>query len=127
MVTNNTTGKSVLVTVNDRGPFAHRRVIDLSQGAAKRIGCDLTGICPVSIAVLGSSAKKEDVSTRPDAGTVAKSSPVESHSKVYNVRRGDSLAKIAKNNNVTVADLARRNNVGSKTTLHPKQQLRLDC
>lgn len=34
-------GRSVLVTVNDRGPFIRGRVLDLSKGAAKVIG--LTG------------------------------------------------------------------------------------
>jgi rare lipoprotein A len=37
-VTNATTGKSVIVRVNDRGPFLHDRVIDLSYAAAYRIG-----------------------------------------------------------------------------------------
>ena len=37
-VTNVNNGKSVVVRVNDRGPFAKRRVIDLSEGAARRIG-----------------------------------------------------------------------------------------
>jgi len=37
-VTNVATGKSVVVRVNDRGPFLHDRVIDLSYAAAYRIG-----------------------------------------------------------------------------------------
>jgi rare lipoprotein A len=37
-VTNVATGKSVVVRVNDRGPFLHDRVIDLSYAAASRIG-----------------------------------------------------------------------------------------
>src|SRR5215475_14103583 len=37
-VTNVATGKSVVVRVNDRGPFLHERVIDLSYAAAYRIG-----------------------------------------------------------------------------------------
>lgn len=37
-VTNQTNGKSVIVKVNDRGPFAHNRVLDLSYAAAKVIG-----------------------------------------------------------------------------------------
>jgi rare lipoprotein A len=37
-VTNARTGKSVVVRINDRGPFIKGRVIDLSKGAAKRIG-----------------------------------------------------------------------------------------
>jgi rare lipoprotein A len=37
-VTNAATGKSVIVRVNDRGPFLHGRVIDLSYAAAHRVG-----------------------------------------------------------------------------------------
>ncbi|MEP7060961.1 MAG: septal ring lytic transglycosylase RlpA family protein [Betaproteobacteria bacterium] len=37
-VTNAATGQSVIVRVNDRGPFLHNRVIDLSYAAAHRIG-----------------------------------------------------------------------------------------
>lgn len=39
-VTNIRTGRSVLVRINDRGPFIKSRVIDLSQGAARVIGID---------------------------------------------------------------------------------------
>lgn len=37
-VTRVSTGKSVIVRVNDRGPFLHNRVIDLSYAAAHRLG-----------------------------------------------------------------------------------------
>ena len=37
-VTNLSNGKSVIVTIVDRGPFVRGRIIDLSQGAASRIG-----------------------------------------------------------------------------------------
>jgi len=37
-VTNLENGKSIIVRVNDRGPFVAGRIIDLSAGAAKRLG-----------------------------------------------------------------------------------------
>lgn len=37
------TGRSVVVRVNDRGPYARGRVLDLSQGAAKVIGLTSVG------------------------------------------------------------------------------------
>ncbi len=37
-VTNLANGRSVIVTINDRGPFAHGRIIDLSRAAAKYLG-----------------------------------------------------------------------------------------
>lgn len=42
-VTNASTGKSVVVRVNDRGPFLHGRVIDLSYAAAHRVGIAARG------------------------------------------------------------------------------------
>jgi rare lipoprotein A len=38
LVTNKHNGKSVVVRINDRGPFIKSRVIDLSKAAAKQIG-----------------------------------------------------------------------------------------
>ena len=48
-VTNKNNGKSVVVKVNDRGPFHGNRVLDLSYGAAKRIGITNSGTGRVSI------------------------------------------------------------------------------
>ena len=37
-VTNKNNGKSVVVRINDRGPFIRGRVLDLSRGAARQLG-----------------------------------------------------------------------------------------
>ena len=52
-VTNRSNGRSVVVTINDRGPFVGGRVIDLSRGAARVINMTGAGVAPVSIEVLG--------------------------------------------------------------------------
>lgn len=44
-------GRSVIVRINDRGPFIRGRTIDLSKGAAQRIGC--RGVCRVHMTVVG--------------------------------------------------------------------------
>ncbi|HZW46580.1 MAG TPA: septal ring lytic transglycosylase RlpA family protein [Microvirga sp.] len=49
-VVNKKTGKSVVVRINDRGPYAHGRVIDLSRASAEAIG--LKGVAPVTVAEL---------------------------------------------------------------------------
>ena len=51
-VTNVATGKSVVVRVNDRGPFLHGRVIDLSYAAAERIGIAQKGSGEVEVEAL---------------------------------------------------------------------------
>lgn len=48
-VTNKSNGKSVVVKVNDRGPFSGNRVMDLSYGAAKQLGMTAKGVGNVSI------------------------------------------------------------------------------
>jgi len=50
-------GKSVVVRINDRGPFVSGRVIDCSFAAGKKIGLDKTGIAPVRLTVLGFAGK----------------------------------------------------------------------
>ena len=52
-VTNSRNGQSVVVTINDRGPFVGGRVIDLSAAAAGAINMKSAGVAPVSLAVLG--------------------------------------------------------------------------
>lgn len=51
-VTNLSNNESVEVTVNDRGPFAKGRIIDLSEAAARAIGMIQTGTAEVRIEVL---------------------------------------------------------------------------
>jgi rare lipoprotein A len=51
-VTNRENGKSVVVRINDRGPFKDNRVIDLSLSAAKAIGMIGTGTAPVILEVI---------------------------------------------------------------------------
>ena len=47
-------GRSVVVRINDRGPFSGGRVIDLSQAAAEQIGLRSAGSGRVELALLGS-------------------------------------------------------------------------
>jgi rare lipoprotein A len=51
-VTNQRTGKSIKVTINDRGPFAKGRIIDLSKAAAARLGTKNAGVGKVCVAKL---------------------------------------------------------------------------
>ena len=47
LVTNKTNGRSVVVRINDRGPFVGGRVIDLSKASARAIG--VSGVAKVSL------------------------------------------------------------------------------
>lgn len=54
-VTNRANGRSVVVKINDRGPYVKGRIIDLSKAAAHSIGMQNAGVVPVSVEVLGKS------------------------------------------------------------------------
>jgi len=45
-------GRTVVVRINDRGPFIRGRIIDLSRGAARELGMVRDGIVPVRIRVV---------------------------------------------------------------------------
>ncbi len=52
-VTNLENGKSTLVRVNDRGPYAHNRIIDLSRRVAQKLGFLNDGITNVRVQYVG--------------------------------------------------------------------------
>jgi rare lipoprotein A len=51
-VINLANGKSEVVTINDRGPYTHGRVIDVTIGVAERLGFVSRGVIPVKVEVL---------------------------------------------------------------------------
>jgi len=58
-VTNLDTGKSIVVRINDRGPFVKGRIIDLSYAAAMKLGMNGPGVVPVEIEVLKKYSPKK--------------------------------------------------------------------
>lgn len=55
LVKNKKTGKQAAVTITDRGPYKKGRGIDLSKGAAKKIG--MSGVAPVKVKPLKIASK----------------------------------------------------------------------
>jgi rare lipoprotein A len=51
-VTNTRNGRSVTVRINDRGPYAAGRIIDLSEAAARQLHMIDAGVAPVTVEVL---------------------------------------------------------------------------
>ena len=71
-VTNVATGKSVVVRVNDRGPFLHDRIIDLSYAAAHRVGIAQVGSGEVEVeAILPGAMARSPQAARPPLTPVA--------------------------------------------------------
>jgi len=51
-VTNLDNGRSILVRINDRGPFARGRIIDMSRAGARALGFEARGTARVRVAVV---------------------------------------------------------------------------
>lgn len=51
-VVNKVNGRSVIVKINDRGPFIRGRIIDVSRGAARKLKMMQAGVVPVRIQVI---------------------------------------------------------------------------
>jgi rare lipoprotein A len=71
LVTNVKTGKSVIVRINDRGPFIKNRIIDVSYGAAKVLGMTGAGVATVKIVPLKKAAATPAAAPAPVAAVEA--------------------------------------------------------
>ena len=63
-VTNLENGRSLVLRVNDRGPFLKDRLIDLSLAAARELGFERQGLARVHVLYLG-TARLDDTPIRP--------------------------------------------------------------
>jgi rare lipoprotein A len=57
-VTNLDNGRSIVVRVNDRGPFVNNRIIDLSRRGAQLLGYERSGTAQVRVQVLGDESRR---------------------------------------------------------------------
>ncbi|WP_308796763.1 septal ring lytic transglycosylase RlpA family protein [Tolypothrix sp. FACHB-123] len=73
-VTNLKTNKSVIVRVNDRGPYIPPRSLDLSQAAARCLGSEIAGVVPYEAVILHSSEPK--ITLKPTSLSSIKPQPV---------------------------------------------------
>jgi rare lipoprotein A len=62
-VTNLESGRSIIVRVNDRGPFAYGRIIDLSRRAAQLLGFERKGTAKVRVEILAAESRTLAFST----------------------------------------------------------------
>ncbi len=56
-VENLSNGRSVVVRINDRGPFVGGRVIDVTKGAAQQLGMIHSGVAKVKVTVVGGKGR----------------------------------------------------------------------
>ncbi|OIR00316.1 rare lipoprotein A precursor [mine drainage metagenome] len=57
-VTNLDNGRSLVVRINDRGPFAHGRILDLSRRAAQLLGMEGTGTARVRVQIMADESRQ---------------------------------------------------------------------
>lgn len=82
-VTNIDNGKTVVVRVNDRGPFIRGRIIDLSKAAAHHIGMLGTGTARVELASLDHRAKEKKGIEAESSDEEAKPAPSKRNGKKW--------------------------------------------
>ncbi|WP_299990159.1 septal ring lytic transglycosylase RlpA family protein [uncultured Pontibacter sp.] len=70
-VTNPANDKSVVLRINDRGPFVGKRIIDVSEAAARKLGIHATGVAKVEVEVLDKNeVAAANAETKPSAFTI---------------------------------------------------------
>ncbi|SNT37220.1 rare lipoprotein A [Granulicella rosea] len=74
-----TSGKSVVVKINDRGVLSPDRVIDLSSGAARELGILRAGIAKVRLEVLKNNWRQAKTEPQENATPVPLSEPAQDH------------------------------------------------
>src|SRR5215207_8287490 len=128
-------GRSVRVTVNDRGPYSGGRELDLSQGAAEYLGLTYAGVDYVDYATAGGSGGYgaggygAGGSTYAEPDYAAQSAPEAQYSSsgqvggggTYVVQAGDTLSSVAAELGTTVEYLAAKNGIEDPNLLYAGQ------
>lgn len=135
-VTNLDNGKSVVVRVNDRGPFANNRIIDLSQRAAELLGFASQGTAKVRVEIMkieskaiADAAKKRGYiapargETQYAANTKTKSSKDEFVMPPAEMQAGEGITETAKVDSVEAVPLEPSSTVVQATELDAPQDL----
>jgi len=130
-------GRSVLVTVNDRGPYVPGRELDLSQAAAEYLGLTQAGVDYVTYNYTGDVAYAGDVSYGGGSGGYNAYSPTAPQAQqatyggagaqqggIYVVQPGDTLYGIAAELGTTVEELAAANGIADPNLIVPGQEIR---
>jgi rare lipoprotein A len=107
-VTQVKTGRSVVVRINDRGPFVRGRIIDLSLGAAQAIGLNHSGVARVELVVLQRGSGTTAVAA------AAKPAPRSQPRQTRQARKSGRALTASLNANDNIKALARPR-TGSKT------------
>jgi rare lipoprotein A len=119
-------GRSVEVTVNDRGPYSGGRELDVSQGAAEYLGLTYAGVDYVDYAIAGGYGAGDSTYAGTDDVSQAPAALYSSNgqSGTYVVQAGDTLSGIAAELGTTVDDLVATNGIEDPNLLYAGETLR---
>lgn len=93
-VTNLENGRSVVVRINDRGPFHADRLIDLSYAAAVKLGIHIRGTGPIEVRAIVPPGMHAGVGEAPPAARAATSRPATEPPPPILVEAGDVLLQV---------------------------------
>lgn len=122
LVENLSNGRSVIVRINDRGPFVGGRIIDVSKGAASVLGMVSSGTAKVRVSsagggALAAAAKTEKVAAKaPAKKHVAKASTKKHVSKASTKKHASSHRSRGKASLASKSSTKRHKAVASKST-----------
>jgi peptidoglycan lytic transglycosylase len=125
-------GRTVQVTVNDRGPYSGGRDLDLSQGAAEYLGLTSAGVDWVEYYVVGGGGYAADTGYEEDASYATDSGGEKSYAASqadsggggsYVVQSGDTLTGIAADLGTSAEELAAANGITDPDFLSVGQTL----
>jgi rare lipoprotein A len=119
-------GRSVAVTVNDRGPYAGGRELDLSRAAARDIGLTRVGVDYVEYtrADRGYGGSYDaGYSSGTDYSTYSSADQVGTSGGAYVVQSGDTLSSIAFQTGTTVEHLAAANGIANPDLIYAGQTI----
>jgi rare lipoprotein A len=99
-VTNLSNGRTIILRVNDRGPFAHDRILDVSDRAASVLGFKHKGTAKIRLEVLGDASR--EVASRAKSGRSTKGYEVAlNQGKTPPSAQRRNIHQVALNNNAT--------------------------
>ena len=127
-------GRSVVVTVNDRGPYSGGRGLDLSQAAAEYLGLTWAGVDYVDYTVVGGPGVDGSRGSTYTGADYPASYPANAERPsddqagtgggTYVVQAGDTLSGIAAEKGTTVEALASANGIENPDLLYVGQVIR---
>ena len=95
-LTNLSNGRVVVVRINDRGPFVHGRVLDVSHGAARVLGMTGSGTARLSIETIkgGAAATPKAPAGKPAAPEAPQSAPAPADADLSAQHRDEVMGKV---------------------------------